>query len=139
MKIKEYLQQYKADNKYAFGNFIHMFRVEKGYSIREFAIKLDISFVYLSDIEKGARPAPLKHLDKFIDVLNIEDEEVDDFMDLVYLSHQNWPELTDFLTTKPRAREFLRKANELNLSDNVFSELIEALDKDNEKDITIDL
>jgi len=53
MKIKEYLQQYKADNKYTFGNFIHMFRVEKGYSIREFAIKLDISFVYLSDIEKG--------------------------------------------------------------------------------------
>lgn len=139
MKIKEYLKRYKADNKHAFGDFVRMSRNKKGYSLRDFAIKLDISFVYLSDIEKGGRPAPLKHLDKFIAVLDIEDDEIDDFIDLVYLSHQNWPDLTDYLTHRPHVREFLRKASELNLSDDTFEKLLKAIDKKNENESTIDL
>ena len=129
MNLTEFLKYYKASSTNTFGMFIKNRRLELGYSLRHLASNLGISAVYLSDIETGARPAPLKLLGSFIRELQVSPSEKETFYELAELSHQNWPDIINFLTKTPNARKFLKLAIEHNLSDEVFAKLIKIVNK----------
>lgn len=131
MNLTEFLKYYKPNSKNTFGEFVRSRRIELGYSVRAFASNLGISAVYLSDIENGARPAPLKLLGNFARELQVSPSEYEAFLELVNLSHQNWPEIIDFLTKTPNARKFLKLAIEQNLSDETFAKLIQIVNTRN--------
>ena len=124
MNLTEFLKQYPANNSETFGKFVAHKREEFGYSIRKFAQKLGISAVYLCDIENGSRPVTSNMLPIFYNALMINPKEKELFMDIVHLSRKSWPEITEYITNKPSAREFIRISKELNLSNNDFNLLI---------------
>ena len=124
MNLTNFLQHYPANNPNIFGKFVTHKREEYGYSIRKFAQKLGISAVYLCDIEKGARPVTSNMLPIFYNALMINPKEKELFMDLVHLSRKSWPEITEYITTTPKAREFINLSQQLNLSDTDFDRLI---------------
>ena len=131
MNLTEFLKYYKANSKNTFGDFVRSRRVELGYSVRALAANIGITATYLSDIENGARPAPLKLLGSFARELQVSPSEYEAFLELVNLSHQNWPDITEFLTKRPNARKFLKLASKQNLSDDVFAKLIEIVNTKN--------
>ena len=60
-----------------FGTFIREKREQMGLSVRALALKIDISAVYLSDIENFNRPAPRKPevFDKLASALNLTEDD----------------------------------------------------------------
>ena len=112
-------------------------RNELGLTIKDFAKQMQLSTTYIWDIENGKRQAPLKHIDQYIKVLEIERKEIDVFYELVGLSHCKWPDLEDYLNKVPNARKFFRIAKSLNLTDNEVSTLILSLNNPshNEEDV----
>ena len=133
MNLTEFLKYYKANKTEVFGDFIRSRRKELGISARQLAIRLNISAVYMTDIERNQRPAPITLLNDLIDELKIDDSERDAFYDLAELSHQNWPEITEFITKRPEARKFLKLASSVNLSDEVFKKLSYLVEKEKTK------
>ena len=81
----------------AFGAYIRRQRKNLGYSMRDMALKLKISFPYLCDIERGRRDAPLSNSDlmkrmiKYLKVTDVEEFTIlaiaSKGWDLSYLSH----------------------------------------------------
>ena len=133
MNLTEFLKYYKANKTEVFGDFIRSRRTELGISARQLAIRLNISAVYMTDIERNQRPAPITLLNDLIEELQIDDSEQDAFYDLAELSHQNWPEITEFITKRPEARKFLKLASSVNLSDEVFKKLSYLVEKEKTK------
>ncbi len=133
MNLTEFLKYYKANKTEVFGDFIRSRRTELGISARQLAIRLNISAVYMTDIERNQRPAPITLLNDIIEELQIDDSEQDAFYDLAELSHQNWPEITEFITKRPEARKFLKLASSVNLSDEVFKKLSYLVEKEKTK------
>ena len=133
MNLTEFLKYYKANKTEVFGDFIRSRRTELGISARQLAIRLNISAVYMTDIERNQRPAPITLLNDLIEELQIDDSEQDAFYDLAELSHQNWPEITEFITKRPEARKFLKLASSVNLSDEVFKKLYSLVEKEKTK------
>ena len=81
MKLtKEQVRDY---DEYSFGKYIRRRREELGFSCRAFAIMMQISAVYLSDIENGHRKAPLKvrngkdYMKDFVKHLQIDEKEIE--------------------------------------------------------------
>ena len=94
-----------------FGEFISQKRKEKNFTIRELARKLNISFTYLSDVEKGRakafRPEILKLL---INVLQLTKEEQDKLNDLAGESQNTVaPDIAEYLKAHPEAVPLFRK------------------------------
>ena len=59
-----------------FGDYISQKRKEKNFTIRELANKLNISFTYLSDVEKGrAKAFKQETLKKIIEVLQLNKDD----------------------------------------------------------------
>ena len=91
-----------------FGEFISQKRKEKNFTIRELASKLNISFTYLSDVEKGRakafRPEILKLL---INVLQLTKEEQDKLNDLAGESQNTVaPDIAEYLKAYDYVKEF---------------------------------
>jgi len=65
-----------------FGKLLYKYRMRKKLSLRKFARELDISPVYIMDIEKGKRAAPRKEiLDKMVKILELKEGEIVQFYD----------------------------------------------------------
>ena len=110
----------------SFGEFVKALREALGKSIRGLAAELDMTPAYLSDIEKGNRYAPEKHLAKMVEVLNITGERINYFYDLAGKSrHDNFPDLTPYIGEKKIARVALRKARDLDIPDSKWQEFID--------------
>ena len=110
----------------SFGEYVKARREALGKSLRGLAAELDMTPAYLSDIEKGNRYAPEKHLAKMVEVLQITGEAMDCFYDLAGKSRNDiFPDLTPYIGEKPIARVALRKARDLNISDEKWHEFID--------------
>jgi transcriptional regulator with XRE-family HTH domain len=97
-----------------------------GKSVRGLAAELEMTPAYLSDIEKGNRYAPEKHLAKMVEALQIKGEAVDYFYDLAGKSRNgNYPDLTPYIGGRPIARVALRKARDLDIPDSKWQEFID--------------
>ena len=122
-------------NKRAFGQYLSEKIKDSGLRKTEVVNKIRISLPYLIDIEKGNRKAPLKHLKKLEELLNLNDEERNTFYDLAYQTHGNHPDINEYLSTHPYARLAIRLARDKKLSGEEFLELVLSLDKDNKNNI----
>lgn len=94
-----------------FGEYINKKRREKNFSIRQLAEKLDISFTYLSDVEKGrAKAFKQETLKKIIEVLQLNKEETDILNDLAGESQNTVaPDVAEYLKNHPEAVAAFRK------------------------------
>lgn len=111
-----------------FGEYIKARREALGKSIRGLAIELDMTPAYLSDIEKGNRYAPEKHLEKIIIVLGIKGEDINLFYELAGQSrNNNYPDLTVYIGSSEKARIALRKARDIGISDSQWQEFIDLI------------
>ena len=105
MELKEFLETHKDLNARSFGEFMKQRRLELNYNIKNVAECLKVTSGYISDIEKGNRHAPTAFLNKIISILEISEEDKNDFIDLAYLSHETCsPDLIKYLTTSKEAK-----------------------------------
>lgn len=94
-----------------FGDYISQKRKEKDFTIRELANKLNISFTYLSDVEKGrAKAFKQETLKKIIEVLQLNKDESDELNDLAGESKDTVaPDIAEYLKNHPEAVVAFRK------------------------------
>jgi transcriptional regulator with XRE-family HTH domain len=109
-----------------FGAYVRARREALGKSVRGLSAELDMTPAYLSDIEKGNRYAPEKHLAKMVEALQITGTDVDCFYDLAGKSrNDNFPDLTPYIGETPIVRVALRKARDLGIPDSKWQEFID--------------
>ena len=100
----------------SFGKFIKEKRILQGKSIRVFADEIGISAAYLSDVERGNRYPPQKHLSILIEKLCLDDEETEMFYDLVGRESGNYIDISVYLKDNKNARKALRLAIQKNMT-----------------------
>lgn len=110
-------------------------RQKKGFTLRGFAIAIDIAPAYLSDIEKGYRPAPSEDvLTKMINVLALEGKERDEFLDLAANSKNTVAsDISAYVQDNEAVRVALRRASNLNLNEKDWYRIIEEIEKEKDK------
>ncbi len=119
-----------------FGEYISMKRKEKKLNLRKLAELANIAPAYLSDIEKGRRysPSPEK-MDRIAKALELTDEEILVMKDIAATDRPNnvAPDISEYVTKNESVRVALRKARELNLSDQDWIKIIEDMENKKEK------
>ena len=116
-------EQVKDYDEYSFGKYIRRRREALGFSCRAFAIKMQISAVYLCDIENGHRKAPLKvrngkdHMKDFVKHLRIDEKEIEFFYEMAAATRGVTSDVQEYLKNNRHALIALRLAKEVNLSD----------------------
>lgn len=113
-----------------FGDSVRQRREQLNISLREMAKRVGISQVYLSDIERGNRPAP-SGKNSGMDYMSILAKELDltDSQKLAYtlmakFSHLNSMDSMDnYFINNPNSLKFFLKAIETNLTDSQWEEL----------------
>lgn len=129
MDLKDILAS-KDTNERTFGQFVRACREEKGLSVRGLAGLLGCSAAYLSDIEKGNRYAPKKYLDEIFKVLELPEEDKQNFLDLASTSRGFvFEDINSYFGQQPLARVAMRKAMETNLSDDGWLDFIDSMVK----------
>jgi len=116
-----------------FGSFITEKRLRKEISLRQFAIKLDLSPVYVCNFEKDRRAAPKDDiLDRIASLLMLNKEETEKMYDLAAKS-KNIPtvssDLPAYIMDKDIVRVALRTAKDVDATDAEWQEFIEKLNK----------
>ena len=109
----------------AFGDFLHTVRKRtKGIQV---AKSSDISYVYLLDLEKGARPVPSKTvLLKLADNLPFAPGEREHFFDLAAMEVGDVPlDVSCYLCENRELIEIIRKMKEAKINTDAFRELLE--------------
>lgn len=115
-----------------FGQFVRRKRAEKEYSLRGFAAKLNLSPVYMSNIETDRRPAPTQEtLDKMIALLLLNKDETATLYDLAAKSRENSvsSDLPEYIMEKDIVRAALRTAKEVDATDAEWQEFIDRITK----------
>ena len=88
-----------------FGEYLEEKRKSKNYTLRLFARRVNISYTYLADIEKGRSKAfKFEILNKIIEILKLDEEETDMLYDLAGKSRD---------TIAPDVEEYLKKNEEI--------------------------
>lgn len=118
----------------SFGEYARNRRESLGKSLRGMAAEIGIAPAYLSDIEKGNRPAPSKHLPAIISSLKVPDEDLDSFYDLVGENRNSIsPDITEYVSNTEIARVALRKARDHNITLKQWQDFIDSIGKDERK------
>ena len=93
-----------------FGSFVRQKRMEQGLSLRGLAARLDLSPVYMSNIETGRKPAPAReNLDK--------------------LTLRVSADLPEYIMERDIVRAALRTAKEVDATDEEWQEFIDRITK----------
>ena len=129
-------------DKFTFGKCIRQQREEIGMSLRSVASSIGVSAAYLSDIEKGNRYAPISknNLDliyKLLKVLKIPEEQAEFVVDMAYSTHGCHKDIVNYLSECEKARKFIRRACELELSDDDWNNLLEQLNEKGKSKVLI--
>ena len=115
-----------------FGDFIKQKRIEKGFNLRKFAEMVEIAPAYMSDIENGKRNSPSKEImEKFALLLSLNNNEINTMNDLAAKDRDSVaPDISNYITSNENIKVALRKAQSLNLGDQEWLKIIEAMDKE---------
>lgn len=123
-----------------FGNFISTKRKENGISLRTMAKDLNISISYLSDLEQGNKMPPNSSNEKYRDLITniisyLKMNDTDKEMclnfadnDLIKKGHIS-NDITNYMEQTPLASVALRKAKDLNYSDDDWKKIIDNFNK----------
>ena len=119
--------------KYSFGKFVRERREKNGISLRQMAVIMQISAPYLSNVENGLEPAPLKivngkdRMRDFIRILKIKDDEISLFYELAYATRKSLPDIDDYLLDNYNARKTLLLAKESGLPNEEWDKIIDLI------------
>lgn len=120
----------------SFGKFIEEKRKVLGLTLRGLATTVGITPAFMSDIEKGHRYPPKKAtLDKIVDALHLNDEEMHTMFDLAGKSKDNSvsPDLPEYIMNNEQVRIALRLARDSDTSDKVWQQVIEMLENESKE------
>ena len=109
------------------GSYVREKRMARGLSLRGLAAKLEVSPVYMSNMENDRRPAPAKaKLDHLIEILSLRQEDVERLLDLAARSRtrQVSADLPEYIMERDIVRAALRTAKEVDATDEEWQEFI---------------
>ena len=120
-----------------FGEYLKQKRLDKEITLRGFAKLVDISPVYLCDLEKGRKAAPsMEVMQKMVSKLALNKEESERFYDLAALEQTAKnpipKDLNAFLKDNRVIVSALRTAKDLDATDEEWQDLIDKLRKSRE-------
>ena len=120
-----------------FGEYLKQKRLDKEITLRGFAKLVDISPVYLCDLEKGRKAAPsMEVMQKMVSKLALNKEESERFYDLAALEQtaKNLipKDLNAFLKDNRVIVSALRTAKDLDATDEEWQDFIDKLRKSRE-------
>ena len=105
-----------------FGSFVREKRQSIGLSLRTLAAKLDLSPVYLSNIENDRRPAPTRaYLERLEQELHLSKVETESQNNRVSA------DLPDYIMDREIVRAALRTAKEADATDQEWQEFIDRI------------
>lgn len=113
-----------------FGQYVRQKRMEKEYSLRGLSAKLELSPVYMSNIETDRRPAPTReHLDKLALLLALDKKECELLYDLAAKSKEQTvsADLPEYIMDRDIVRAALRTAREVDATDEEWQEFIDRI------------
>lgn len=113
-----------------FGSFVREKRQSIGLSLRTLAAKLDLSPVYMSNIENDRRAAPSQeYLERMAMLLQLDKPEREWLLDLAAKSKQNRvsADLPDYIMDREIVRAALRTAKEADATDQEWQEFIDRI------------
>lgn len=121
------------NNKKTFGSFLTEKRKEKDISLRQFAAMMDLSPVYVCNLEKDRRPAPKEEiLERFAAFFLLSKGELEEMHDLAAKS-KSIPtvssDLPDYIMDRDIVRVALRTAKDANATDDEWQEFITKLNQ----------
>lgn len=110
-----------------FGQFLHLIRTRQNAT--HLAKKAGISYVYLLDIEKGARPVPKqKILLALAENLDFKKNERELFFDLAAKEKSEIPaDITEYIKSNQEIVDVLRKIKQKPISDNFWGTVCESI------------
>lgn len=121
----------KNYDEYSFGKYVRMRRKQLGFSCRQFAKMMEMSAVYLSDIERGNRKAPFlkirngkDYMANFIKCLQISEEDIVSFYEMAAASRGLSLDIQEYLKSNKYAQIAVRLAKEVDLSDEEWESFI---------------
>lgn len=120
-----------------FGEYLKQKRLDKEITLRGFAKLVDISPVYLCDLEKGRKAAPsMEVMQKMVSKLALNKEESERFYDLAALEQTAKnpipKDLNAFLKDNRVIVSALRTAKDLDATDEEWQDFIDKLGKSRE-------
>ena len=120
-----------------FGEYLKQKRLDKEITLRGFAKLVDISPVYLCDVEKGRKAAPsMEVMQKMVSKLALNKEESERFYDLAALEQTAKnpipKDLNAFLKDNRVIVSALRTAKDLDATDEEWQDFIDKLRKSRE-------
>lgn len=120
-----------------FGEYLKQKRLDKEITLRGFARLVDISPVYLCDLEKGRKAAPsMEVMQKMVSKLALNKEESERFYDLAALEQTAKnpipKDLNAFLKDNRVIVSALRTAKDLDATDEEWQDFIDKLRKSRE-------
>ncbi len=113
-----------------FGSFLREKRIACGLTLRGMAAKLDLSPVYMSNIENDRRAAPSQeYLERMAMLLQLDKPEREWMLDLAAKSKQNRvsADLPDYIMDREIVRAALRTAKEADATDQEWQEFIDRI------------
>ena len=113
-----------------FGSFLREKRMARGLTLRGMAAKLDLSPVYMSNIENDRRAAPSQeYLERMALLLQLDKPEREWMLDLAAKSKQNRvsADLPDYIMDREIVRAALRTAKEADATDQEWQEFIDRI------------
>lgn len=121
-----------------FGEYLKQKRLDKEITLRGFAKLVDISPVYLCDLEKGRKAAPsMEVMQKMVSKLALNKEESERFYDLAALEQTAKnpipKDLNAFLKDNRVIVSALRTAKDLDATDEEWQDFIDKLRKSREE------
>lgn len=106
----------------SFGRILRELRHSKDVSQRELAEKVGVDFSYISKVENDRLPPPAADtIVKICDALGVKPD------DLLALTGKMPTNVKEMLSASPAARQFIRQAQEMNLTDEEWQTLTRRL------------
>jgi transcriptional regulator with XRE-family HTH domain len=116
-----------------FGKFLKAKRLERKITLRGFAALMNLSPVYICDVEKDRKPAPSdERLKQIAQKLLLDKHEIETMLDLAAVSRKRPAvsnDLPEYIMENEIVRVALRTAKEADATDKEWQEFIEKLQK----------
>lgn len=119
-------------DKLTFGSFVRQKRLEREMSLRTLAQRLELSPVYMSNIENNLKPAPSQaKLDKLAQLFLLDKADTELMWDLAAKSRKQRVsvDLPEYIMDRDIVRVALRTARECEATDEDWQEFIDKLNK----------
>ena len=118
--------------KQTFGSFVRERRISCGLTLRGMAAKLNLSPVYVSNIENDRRAAPVQeYLERLALLLQLGKTDRERMLDLAAKSHQARvsADLPDYIMDREIVRTALRTAREADATDQEWQDFIDRINR----------